>query len=191
VALKCGDTTARDLGRISLIPLVHIDPFMTVVLPVLLFLSSGMLFGGAKPVPVNFYNLRRPHRDMALVALAGPVTNFLLAIGFWFLFKLLVIRMGIWPVDAIGAKVLKQATVFNLLLAAFNLIPIPPLDGSRILAWLLPTGLREGYRRMESVGMLAIFILILFVPGFSRMLWDTINTLLYAVNYGVSLGGRW
>ena len=150
-----------------------------------------MMFGGAKPVPVNFYNLRRPHRDMAIVAIAGPLTNVLLAVFFWFLYKLLVLELGIWPNDAVGARVMVNATLFNLLLAAFNMIPIPPLDGSRVMAWLLPPSLREGYRRMEGVGMMAIFILIFLVPGVSGILWDTIRTMLRAVEYSVSLGGLW
>ena len=90
VALKCGDTTARDLGRITLNPIPHIDPFMTVILPVLLVVSGGFFFGGAKPVPVNFHNLRHPLRDMALVALAGPVSNFFLAAFFFLCEKVMV-----------------------------------------------------------------------------------------------------
>lgn len=191
VALRCGDPTARDLGRISLNPIVHIDPFMTIILPAILYVSSGFIFGGAKPVPVNFYNLRRPYRDMALVAIAGPLTNFLLAALFWLAYKLLVLESGVWAPGTVGEGVLKTAVLFNLLLAAFNLIPIPPLDGSRVMAWLLPQSMREGYHRLEGVGMIAILALVLLVPGFGRFLQETMLFLLRIVDYGVSLGGTW
>ena len=192
VAWKCGDSTARDLGRITLNPIPHIDPVMTLILPTILyFATNGMIFGGAKPVPVNGYNLRRPLRDMAFVAFAGPLTNFLLACLFWLAYRVVVEQLGLWPNGSVGSRVLAQATFFNLLLAAFNMIPIPPLDGSRILAWLLPTSLREGYRRLEGIGMILIFFLIFRVPAFQGFLQDTIRALMQAVDYGVSLGGLW
>ena len=181
-ALRCGDPTGRDLGRISLNPLVHVDPFMTVILPLILFLTNMPIFGGAKPVPVNFHNLRHPHRDMALVALAGPLTNFLLAVGFLFLFRLLVFELHVWDSEMIGAQVLITAVQFNLLLAVFNLIPIPPLDGSRVMTWLLPTALRDGYRRLEGVGLLLVVLLIFYVPGFRPLLNQTLGTLLVAMD---------
>lgn len=191
VALKCGDTTARDLGRITWNPIPHIDPVMTVILPAFLYFQFGFLFGGAKPVPVNFYNLRRPYRDMALVALAGPATNFLLAILFFLLLKVVVVELGVWDINMVGSRVLQQAVYFNLLLAAFNMIPIPPLDGSRIMAWLMPESLREGYRQMGTLGMPLIFMLVFFVPSFGRALWETIYFLWDVVEYGVTLGGMW
>src|SRR5688572_15169051 len=100
VALHRGDTTARDLGRITLNPIPHIDPFMTIVLPTISFLSTGYIFGGAKPVPVNYYNLRSPLRDMALVALAGPGSNFLLAVFFGLCWKATQ-HFGIWDPQAL------------------------------------------------------------------------------------------
>jgi Zn-dependent protease len=190
VALQRGDTTARDLGRITLNPLPHIDPFMTIVLPALTYFTTGFVFGGAKPVPVNYYNLRNPLRDMALVAMAGPTSNFLLAVFFTLCWKV-TIHLGIWDRDAIGPTVLVQAAFFNLLLAAFNLLPIPPLDGSRVMTWLLPRSLREPYVALERFGLLILIALLFFFSPLKvlvgrtvALLWDWVITL-------VSLGGRW
>src|SRR5262245_66293433 len=115
------------MGRITLNPLPHIDPFMTILLPAIGFLTGGFIFGGAKPVPVNYYNLRNPLRDMALVAIAGPASNFVLATLFALCWKILV-QNGVWDQFALGSVVLKYTVHINLLLAAFNLLPIPPLD---------------------------------------------------------------
>lgn len=193
VALKCGDTTARDLGRITLNPVAHIDPFMTIALPLLLFLSSGgrFLFGGAKPVPVNFYNLRKPYRDMALVAIAGPLSNFLLGAFFLLCMKLVVYDLGLWDTEAVGAQVLRWTIEVNLLLAAFNLLPIPPLDGSRVMTWLLPAGLRESYARLESFGLLLVFGFLYLVPGGFRLVWETQQLMFRAIVEIVTLGGLW
>jgi Zn-dependent protease len=188
VALKCGDTTARDLGRITLNPIPHIDLFMTILLPTVLYLTTGFIFGGAKPVPVNYYRLRNPLRDMSLVALAGPASNFLLAILFYLAWKW-VMRSEHYAVDSLLPMVMLQAASFNVLLATFNLIPIPPLDGSRVMAWLLPESLRASYVSLERFGILIVFAVIYFVPGFNAMLshamdgmWRLINTL---------TGGAW
>jgi len=193
VALKCGDTTARDLGRITLNPVAHIDPFMTIALPLLLYLGSGgrFLFGGAKPVPVNFYNLRKPFRDMALVAIAGPLSNFLLAAFFLLCQKLVVYDLRLWEAEAVGAKVLSWTIDVNLLLAAFNLLPIPPLDGSRVMAWLLPAGLRESYVRLESFGLLLVFAFVFLVPGGRDLLEDTQHLMFRVILEIVTLGGLW
>jgi Zn-dependent protease len=168
VALRCGDTTARDAGRLTLNPIVHIDPVMTVILPAFLYLTTGFVFGGAKPVPVAFHRLRHPWRDMSLVALAGPLTNLLLAVLFIFLYKLMVLngwyngaadtvherKMDLLP------QVLSQTAVLNVVLTVFNLFPIPPLDGSRVLAWLLPDSLRGAYVGFERWGMFLVFALL-------------------------------
>ena len=191
VALKCGDTTARDLGRITLNPIPHIDPFMTVILPVLMVVSGGPLFGGAKPVPVNFHNLRHPLRDMAFVALAGPISNFLLAAFFFACEKLMVTELGLWRDGTVGQKILDHAVYFNLLLAAFNLLPIPPLDGSRVMTWLLPSGLREGYVALERFGILLVFGLILFVPPVNRAIGATMGVMYEWIQTLVTLGGAW
>jgi Zn-dependent protease len=193
VALLCGDTTARDLGRITLNPLPHIDPFMTVFLPLVMLLSSGgsFLFGGAKPVPVNYYNLRNPLRDMALVAIAGPASNFLLA-GFFFLcWKLMVAEFGIWAPGTLGESVLLNAVGFNLALAAFNLLPIPPLDGSRIMTWLLPSGLRESYVALERWGIFLVVVLVYAVPGVKGLVQSTMRAMFHGIEVAVTLGGAW
>jgi hypothetical protein len=141
VALQCGDTTARDLGRITLNPLPHLDLFMTIVLPTLCILSKAPVFGGARPVPVNFYNLRRPWRDMALVALAGPLSNFLLAVFFYLCVKLLVddFRSGAPGGRPAG---LWQAFNVNLCWRPSTCCPSRPWTAARD-DLLLPSGLRE------------------------------------------------
>jgi Zn-dependent protease len=190
VALQRGDTTARDLGRITLNPIPHIDPFMTILLPALGFLVGGFIFGGAKPVPVNYYNLRSPLRDMALVAIAGPASNFLLAV-FFGLARKLTIQYGLWDEEWLGPRILEYAIYLNLLLAAFNLLPIPPLDGSRVMTWLLPRGVRESYAELERFGLLIVVGLVAFFPpvhdlvrGIMRLMWSWVDTI-------ITLGGTW
>lgn len=156
VAWKRGDSTARDLGRMTVNPIAHIDPFMTIVLPVFLMMTTGFIFGGAKPVPVNPSRLRNPLRDMMLVAIAGPATNFLLALAFLGIWKGLV-RSGAYEQGQTLPKVLYFTVLLNLLLALFNMLPIPPLDGSRVMAWILPAELRRGYVSLERFGLLLVF----------------------------------
>jgi Zn-dependent protease len=174
VALQRGDTTARDLGRLSLNPLVHIDPMWTLVVPLVTYWTSGFIFGGAKPVPVNYYRLRHPLRDMALVAFAGPLTNLLLGVLFMVLMKV-ALSTGHYQETQLLPRVLEQVAFFNVLLAVFNLIPIPPLDGSRVMAWLLPPGLRGTYVGLEQIGMVIIVGLVLFVKPFKVFLWSGIQ----------------
>ena len=201
VAWKCGDPTAKDLGRVTLNPLPHIDPFMTILLPAALLLSSHgeRFFGGAKPVPVSFHRLRHPWRDMCLVALAGPLSNFVLAALFWTGYHFFL-KTG-WYNGAAefpGARrddllpqVLESATYWNLLLTVFNLIPIPPLDGSRVMAHLLPPAMREPYAAVGRYGMLIIFGVLYISPEFNVFVFSTVDTLLAALNAMVTLGGRW
>lgn len=186
VAYRCGDTTAKDLGRLTLNPIVHIDPWMTILLPALLYTTTGFVFGGAKPVPVSYHRLRHPLRDMSLVALAGPVTNFVLAFVFLLLFKLMV-EQG-WYNDAaltprarardLLPQVLLAAAGLNVVLTVFNLFPIPPLDGSRVMAWLLPSSARDAYLAFERWGLVLVFVLLV-LPGspLRRIFFAGVNTL--------------
>lgn len=184
-ALKCGDPTARDLGRLTLNPIPHIDPFMTVILPAVLFFSSGgrMMFGGAKPVPVQFHRLRHPWRDMSLVALAGPLSNLVIATLLIAGCRLFVetgwyngAAAEEWnrPADLLP-RVLLLSAFYNVLLFVFNLVPIPPLDGSRVMAWLLPSNLRESYVALERWGMFIVFGLLYLSPQFSSFVRGSVR----------------
>jgi len=187
VALRCGDTTARDLGRITLNPIAHIDLFMTIILPLVLLLSGGFLFGGAKPVPVAYHRLRNPLRDMMLVALAGPASNVLLAILFTLAYKGIYF-FGVATQSALP-EALRATVVVNLLLAVFNMVPVPPLDGSRVMAWLLPDSLREPYVGLERWGMVLVLLLVFLVPGFQPMLWSGITAVYGFID--TITGGTW
>ena len=165
VAYWLGDTTAKDEKRLTLNPLAHIDIVGTVILPVFLFFSKApFLIGWAKPVPVTYGNLKNPNRDMGLVALAGPVSNILLAIVFVLIGKVAVnfLEYGSPSANWVMENV-HNGVVFSLVLAAFNLIPILPLDGGRILLSLLPIKYAIKYQRYEPYGMFILLGLI-FIP---------------------------
>jgi Zn-dependent protease len=164
-ALQFGDTTARDLGRLSLNPLVHIDLVWTIIVPLVTYMTSGFIFGGAKPVPVDYLRLRSPLRHMAVVAAAGPLTNLALGTLFLVAWKAAVYS-GHYEDNQLLPRVLIASAHFNVLLFVFNLIPIPPLDGSRIMTWLLPAGMRTVYAGLEHVGMFLIVLLLFFVTSF-------------------------
>lgn len=179
-AERLGDPTARLLGRLTLNPLVHIDLMGTIVLPLMLLLiQSPFLFGWAKPVPVNFANLRGGRRDMALVALSGPATNLLLAIASAMGYHALLAGfqhgwladdgMLVWVAEPL-LLMARISLTFNLVLMAFNLIPILPLDGGRILVGLLPDALAARLEPLERYGML-IFLLIIAIPVLRASLW--------------------
>ena len=188
VADRCGDDTARSLGRLTLNPIAHLDPFMSVILPgMLALMHAGFIFGGARPVPVNYYKLRNPLRDMMLVALAGPTSNFLLAVLFHLVWKILVFEVHMDP-GALAPKVMEGALIANLVLALFNMIPIPPLDGSRVMAWLLPSGLRESYAGLERFGLILVFA-FLFTGVFNQILESVFGPLLSVTNW--LTGGSW
>lgn len=177
VAEQFGDGTARQEGRITLNPISHIDPFGSILLPAIMLLSTGgrFAFGAAKPVPVNFNNMRRPRLGMAAVSLAGPFSN--LAIAF---LLSLPVTFGIIPGDA--SEIVVKAVVINIVLFVFNILPIPPLDGSKILASLLPYRAMETLLRFESYGFI-IILLLLFSGALNAVLLPLVS--LFATIFGL------
>lgn len=166
VAYKLGDDTAKTEGRLTLNPFKHLDPVLSVAMPLLLFLSGGPIFGGANPVPIDTRKLKHGVWGMALVAIAGPLTNFILA----FLAFLLGHFTG-WLYDpgVLGA-ILTDFVFINLGFGIFNLIPIPPLDGSRVLYAVAPDGVRNIMEGMERWGIILVMILVILVPGWLSMI---------------------
>lgn len=176
VAYKLGDDTAKRLGRITANPFKHIDPMGTVVIPLILIISSPFVFGWAKPVPVNEQRLRNPRRDMALVACAGPASNFLMAVFWALMLKLSFVLIAHHNSIGVPLGLMGQAGIMiNLSLFVLNLIPIPPLDGSRVISALLPRPLDKWFEKITPFGFFIVFLLILsgllskiLIPG---VLW--------------------
>ena len=156
VAYWLGDTTARDQGRLSLNPLRHIDPFLTILLPLILAISGLPIFGGAKPVPFDPSRVKGGEWGVALVAIAGPLTNFILAFLSFGIFTAVGASVGTLP-----GQIFMIATLVNLGFFLFNIIPIPPLDGSRVLYALAPDFIRRGMERIEQFGLVIIFFVVL------------------------------
>ena len=174
VALKLGDDTALSAGRVTFNPLKHIDRFGTILLPALLLLvKSPFLFGYAKPVPVNFARLNHPRRDMIWVAAAGPATNLILATASALLLHLIVLLPE--PVAGWVGENLRNAVLINLLLAIFNMLPLPPLDGGRVAVGLLPDSLAFPLARLERWGLFIIIGALFLLPWLGGLLGININ----------------
>jgi len=161
MARRLGDPTAMMLGRLTLNPLKHVDPVGTVVVPLALLALGGFIFGWAKPVPVNYANLRHPKRDMAIVAAAGPGANLLMACGWALAMKLALALHGTLPWVAVPLGYMAFAGItINVVLAVLNMLPLPPLDGGRVVAGLLPDRLAASYGRLEPWGLLIVLALL-------------------------------
>ncbi|MCP4649951.1 MAG: site-2 protease family protein [PVC group bacterium] len=166
IANKLGDSTAKRMGRLTFNPLAHIDPVGTILVPLFLISSGNLVFGWAKPVPVNFYNLKNPKKDMIWVGLAGPAANFIAAFITYFILKTEIIQ------NIFAINFLTVLLIINIVLGVFNLIPIPPLDGSRILMGLLPPKMAAGYARSEPYvikTLQTIFIISILYNFLRRM----------------------
>ena len=193
IASKCGDNTAQMLGRVTLNPIKHIDLLGTIILPILMLLFSGFIFGWAKPVPVNWRNLHHRRRDMALVAIAGPAANFLMALLWAIIAKLNYLFLGKLPSQSFftsPALFIHLTATFGILincvLMVLNLIPIPPLDGSRVVASLLPPKLVVLYGKIEPFGIWILLLLLVFgVLGY--VLWPPITYLINQIKFLFSL----
>jgi Zn-dependent protease len=194
VALRLGDPTAKNLGRLTLNPIAHVDPVGTILVPLVLAILRAPLFGWAKPVPINPMNFRNPFRGMMLVALAGPSTNVVMALGAAALGRLLLLLVPSSGGPVVGSLAgnlvnawftfLAYLVIYNLFLAGFNLLPIPPLDGSRVLSYFLPAGGRRLMLQLERYGFLIVAGLLYLgvFNGVFRLVWSVGQNL---------LGTRW
>lgn len=182
VANKLGDSTAKMLGRLTVNPIKHIDPVGTIALPIgmlvmsLATMGQPMAFGWAKPIPVNTRNLKSPRKDMAIVAVAGPLSNFIMAV-FWTLVLIIVMNLISDPNIGRGFATMAQiGIVFNLILMVLNLLPLPPLDGGRVLAGLVPRSMADVLDRIEPYGFI-ILIGLLFLGVLGQLIGPIISAL--------------
>ena len=186
VAYALGDRTAKDAGRLTLNPLKHIDPYMSIIVPVILYILKAPVFGGAKPVPVNYHNLKGREWGMALVAFAGPATNFILAFIAFLIGHFSGLLYG--HAGEIPEFIFYELVIINLGFFIFNLIPIPPLDGSRILYAISPDPVRKVLNSIETYGIIIVYILILlFGEVFSGLMVGGLTGIL---NFFYLLVGR-
>ena len=186
VARRLGDPTAQERGRLSFNPIKHVDPFGTVILPLILAIShAGAIFGWAKPVPVNYARLRNPRRDMVLVALAGPGMNLLLA-----LFGAAVLAATVYlapdpnsPTATFIAKNAGNFILINVFLAVFNLLPVPPFDGGHVVEGLLPPALAQQFRKIGRFSLLVMVVLLLVLPAIGiNVVGNTVWPLVYRIS---------
>jgi Zn-dependent protease len=173
VANKLGDPTAKYSGRLTLNPIAHIDPIWTILLPFLLFVTTQgrFIFGAAKPVPINYWALNNPKKDIIWVGASGPAANLLAG----FLFSLL---LRFIPAQTVLSLLVENLIVINVVLGIFNLIPIPPLDGSRIMMGLLPKEAASHYARIEPYGFIIIMVLI-WMGFLSAIVWPIVASVLH------------
>lgn len=172
VAYKLGDTTAKYSGRLTLNPLAHIDPFWTFLLPLFLFITSGgrFVFGAAKPVPINYLALKHPKRDIIWIGISGPLANFIFATLLAIIIKFIPLFEGI-------NFLFENLIVINIVLGVFNLIPLPPLDGSRILMGILPARLSTQYALLEPFSFILLLLLI-WMGLFSQVILPIVKFIL-------------
>jgi Zn-dependent protease len=170
VAYKLGDMTAKYSGRLTFNPLAHIDIFWTVLLPLLFFITTGFFIAAAKPVPINYWALKNPKRDMVWIGASGPLANIVLSVLLSILFRFV-------PAESIASAIIGNLIYINVMLGIFNLVPIPPLDGSRVLMGLLPEDLSRSYIALEPYGF--IIIILLFSLGLlSRIIWPILSIIM-------------